>query len=642
MLLAQRKLWSDFSYFPKTQPSFRYLLRSKGSQHPRLPGKSRSNEQPISPNATNEVNAIPTTTDPKKSTWDIHQYPHLVNAIKRVAFAHSRLELCNSKVDSHLLAPLGVSSSSGELITLLERLGVYEANSNVYLLRANFVDQNVLTEFPTEIRYDDFNLLDNKKKKKKRVLTENREAYDPKLLSQVPDLDKKRKNLRTLPVYTIDSSSTVEIDDGLSLEYRGPEQTEWVLVHIADPTRWIVPNGPLDLAARKRVSTLYLPEVVQAMLPLEIARDVMSIIPSHLSHALTFAVRLDDDGSVLEYEIFPSLIQNIKRTTFDHVEAVLNSDQMAEPVLHRLYELALKRSAWRVKMGAFNTHLPKGDVELDSELNISLKFSCNTFSRAQLLVQEMMILTGQLAAAYATTFDIPVPYRSQEPPEVESEEYDQFLQTLPPIVREFEYVSVAKRATVSVTPSRHFGVGLDGYARSSSPIRRYHDMLVHHQIKAHLRGDSLPYSKEDMEKIVEETAPRDAIIHYLQKDSQRFWQLKYIEQHKDEVYTGLVLRVTEHAMEVLVMDVGLKCKVQIIDKNSGKFRRDKNKFRDDNNDEKEGKDSEKTKEGEESVSSERVVKRGEVIPLKVVEINPYNVSLEILTEEEIKEKEEAY
>lgn len=70
-----------------------------------------------------------------------------------------------------------------------------------------------------------------------------------------------RRDLRALPVYTIDSPTTVEVDDGLSVEFRGPDQKEWVLVHIADPTRWLTPNDELDLTARKRASTVYLPEV---------------------------------------------------------------------------------------------------------------------------------------------------------------------------------------------------------------------------------------------------------------------------------------------------------------------------------------------------------------------------------------------
>lgn len=291
--------------------------------------------------------------------------------------------------------------------------------------------------------------------------------------------------MRTLPVFTIDSISTVEIDDGLSIQYRGPNKQEWVLIHIADPTRWLLPNTALDLCARKRASTVYLPELVQAMLPLEMARDLMSILPSHRSHALTFAVRLSPQGDILESEIFPSLLQNITRTNYDAVDAVLNHkalaldgpdslkplpesyDLLVEPTLHRLYELSLLRRSWRKRQGALITNLPKAKPILsEGGAHVDVLFDCASDSKAQILVSEMMILTGQVAAKYATENNIPVPFRTQDPPLVESEEYSAFLRTLPPIVREFEYISIANRAKVTppsipplLLPSPHAFLG---------------------------------------------------------------------------------------------------------------------------------------------------------------------------------------
>lgn len=86
--------------------------------------------------------------------WDVTQYPHFISSLKRHAFAHHRLEIINKKVDAYLLAPLGVSAhSSGDLVTMLERLGIYESNSNVYVLRANFTgDDSLLAKFPSEIK----------------------------------------------------------------------------------------------------------------------------------------------------------------------------------------------------------------------------------------------------------------------------------------------------------------------------------------------------------------------------------------------------------------------------------------------------------------------------------------------------------
>ena len=78
--------------------------------------------------------------------------------------------------------------------------------------------------------------------------------------SSVPDPDAAtRLDLRHLPVVTIDSASTREVDDGLSVEERGEGLPPRLWVHIADPTRWLRPNTALDEEARRRAKSLYLP-----------------------------------------------------------------------------------------------------------------------------------------------------------------------------------------------------------------------------------------------------------------------------------------------------------------------------------------------------------------------------------------------
>ena len=393
-------------------------------------------------------------------------------------------------------------------------------------------------------------------------LSLSREAFDPNLINQFPDVDAHtRKDLRKLLVYTIDSSSTVAIDDGISLDYVGPNREEWIYVHIADPTRWIQANSALDLAARKRVSSIYLPEHMEPMLPLEIARDVMSILPGVRSHALTFAVRLNyDNGKVNEFKIFPSLLQNIKRVNYKEVDKVLNDTFTDELVLPRLYELALKRRAYREKSGAFFTDNPRSTQVLDEMNNVSTVLS-DPHTKANIVVEEMMVLCGEVSAMYAKEHNIPIPHRTQPRPQFESEEYSQFLQTLPPLVRAYEYIFLATRATTTSTPEHHFGVGLSAYSRVSSPIRRYYDILAHHQIKAHLRSEALPFTKEDIDSIILATLPRDEAIVMLQRATERMWKLRYFQGNPTRNYFGLVLRVADSDLIVMVVEVWFRTRV---------------------------------------------------------------------------------
>ncbi len=74
----------------------------------------------------------------------------------------------------------------------------------------------------------------------------------------------------------MDDASTTEVDDGVSLERR-PDGSTWVHVHIADPSALVALNSELDLSARARTSTIYLPELKAPMFPLSISQDVLSL-----------------------------------------------------------------------------------------------------------------------------------------------------------------------------------------------------------------------------------------------------------------------------------------------------------------------------------------------------------------------------
>ncbi len=455
-------------------------------------------------------------------------------------------------VNSYVYAMARSLGIRGYLAEILVQLDVISKNTDIYALRHKLSGTAPwLSPPPAFLSYAHFTL----NKVSSSCLRSD--------MHKKKDLDSwSRRHLESLRVYTIDSPSTIEIDDGLSIQYRGPDGEEWVLVHIADPTRWMTPNDKFDLAARERASSVYLPDFVQSMLPINIARDVMSILPQTESSALTFAVRLADDGEIIDYEIYPSLLKDIVRTNYTEVDAILDGNDifLHDMELHRLYELALKRLKWREKAGSYLQVIPKVEPKvIDGEVKVNFS---SLYSKAQILVSEMMVLTGQVAALYALKHNIPVPYRVQKPPQFNAEYHD-FLKTLPPLVRETEYLSVMQRADESTTPQRHFGVGLDAYVRVSSPIRRYSDILAHFQIKAHLRHQPLPFDQKEMEEIIERLKVPENDIYKLQKDSIRFWINQYFKQRKNKTYNGLVIRKTDRKLVVLLLEVGREVRVSI-------------------------------------------------------------------------------
>ncbi|PZV17365.1 MAG: RNB domain-containing ribonuclease [Pseudanabaena sp.] len=370
-----------------------------------------------------------------------------------------------------------------------------------------------------------------------------------------------RRDLTHLHVYTIDDISTTEIDDGLSIETLADGRKR-IWVHIADPTRWLDPESALDRDARKRGTSVYLPTGVIPMFPMDLATGPMSLIENKVCHAMSFAVDLDSVGAIANYEIVASLVKPNYRLTYDDVEEMLQLG--VEDDLERLADYARLRKKWRVEQGAIEIHLPDTSVKVDSKNGdrLTLELMEDTFSRQ--LVAEMMILAGEVAAKFAQTNNIPIPYRYQEQPELPP--LDTLMQLPSGPVREFAICRCMTKGSLGLYASRHSGLGLDAYAQVTSPIRRYSDLLAHWQIKAFLLEEALPFTAEMLTAILQAIDPAIWDANQVEKQSVRYWSLEYLRRNKDVVWEALMLdwlRENEKLALVLIEDLGLKLPMRI-------------------------------------------------------------------------------
>ena len=382
------------------------------------------------------------------------------------------------------------------------------------------------------------------------------------MTNPIPDsMQQLRRDLTHLHVYTIDDISTTEIDDGLSIETLS-DGGKRIWIHIADPTRWLEPESVLDRDARKRGTSVYLPTGVIPMFPIELAAGPMSLIQSKVCHAMSFAVDLDESGAIAHYEIVASLVKPNYRLTYEDVEEMLQLG--VEDDLERLADYARLRKKWRVAQGAIEIHLPDTTVKVDSQNGdrLTLELMEDTFSRQ--LVAEMMILAGEVAAKFAQTHNIPIPYRYQEQPELPP--LDTLMQLPSGPVREFAICRCMTKGLLGLYASRHAGLGLDAYAQVTSPIRRYSDLLAHWQIKAFLRNEPLPFTAEMLTAILQAIDPAIWDANQVEKQSVRYWSLEYLRRNKDEVWEALMLdwlRENEKLALVLIEDLGLKLPMRI-------------------------------------------------------------------------------
>ncbi len=350
------------------------------------------------------------------------------------------------------------------------------------------------------------------------------------------DADSSRLDLTHLKVYTIDDESTTEIDDGLSLEFlENGQQRLWI--HIADPTRLLSPGDELDLEARKRTTTVYLPTGMIPMFPPELATGPMSLIQGKECSALSFSVTLDETGAAQDYSIHISTVKPTYRLTYDEVDEMLELGIPAEPEIAALAEAAKLRQKWRETQGAISIFMPESVIKVKGDdINIYVIDD----STARLLVAEMMILAGEVAARYGQTHGLAIPYRHQPQPELPPEE--ELLAVPAGPARACAVRRCMPRSEMNLTPGRHSSLGLEGYTQVTSPIRRYTDLLTHFQIKAHLRGEPQPFSAEEMQDIVMclGTAVREASS--VERQTNRYWGLEYLRRNPDQVWEALMLR----------------------------------------------------------------------------------------------------
>jgi exoribonuclease-2 len=117
------------------------------------------------------------------------------------------------------------------------------------------------------------------------------------------------------------------------------------------------------------------------------------------------------------------------------------------------------------------------------------------------------------------------------------------------------------KSEMSITPVRHAGLGLETYTQATSPIRRYSDLLTHFQLKAHLRGEVLPFSAEQLKEVMMTVSSITQEVTMVERQTNRFWALEYLRRQPEEVWEATVLmwlREDSGLALILLEDLGLQ------------------------------------------------------------------------------------
>lgn len=307
--------------------------------------------------------------------------------------------------------------------------------------------------------------------------------------------------------YAIDNQWSTDPDDAIAFD------GQYVWVHIADPASSVYPDSPIDIAARHRGATLYIPEGAVRMLAEDSLEDYALGLTT-LSRALSFCIELDENGAVLSCKVLKTLVK-VKRYTYEEANIQKDSPQLAP-----LYAIARRNEQRRLKAGAVSITLPEVHISVtDGIVNIfpALSWESNN------VVREFMLLAGEAVAKFAFKNGIPFPFVSQEKPDLPTNILDGYA-------GQYQLRRCMRSRSLGVTPMQHAGLGLGMYTQVTSPLRRYSDLVAHQQLRAFIDGRPLLNKDTMLERIAAGDAAAGASVK-AERKSNLHWTLVYLTQN---------------------------------------------------------------------------------------------------------------
>ncbi len=365
--------------------------------------------------------------------------------------------------------------------------------------------------------------------------------------------DTERLDLTNLKTYTIDDPEAEEIDDAISLEQNDGINTIWI--HIADPTNFIQENTAIDLEARSRATSIYLVDKIIPMIPKELTIKTLNLTNSKECYALSAGIKLNEDGSVIESFLSRSIIKPTYRLTYQDAEDLIDLAPKEENDLALLNQLLRTRSDWRKKNGALFIEAPEGKYILNQD-TLCIRITDNTKSR--LLIKEAMILMGSVVAQYGVEHNLPLPYRGQlnlQIPNIDSLNAFDNINARNAFIRTCLF-----GAQTSIKPAPHKSLGLNSYVQSTSPIRRYNDIIVHRQITNHL--DNKPtYTDNELQILLDKLARSIDRANERVKSNNDFYQQEWFKSNKNKIVTGYFLRWINPLNKIALIYINQLCMI---------------------------------------------------------------------------------
>ncbi len=430
----------------------------------------------------------------------------------------------------------------------------------------------------------------------------------------------KRRDMRSDLTFTIDPKDAKDFDDALSFTKLENGNYE-IGIHIADVSHYLQPKTILDDEAYDRATSVYLVDRVVPMLPEVLSNGVCSLRPNEEKLTFSAVFEMDEKAHIINQWFGRTVTYSDQRFAYEEAQEIIESSskiiegkeftmpkdisitdtayQVAPEIVTatlKLDELAKILRKKRMQQGAITFDRVEVKFNLDEKSNPTGVFFKES-KDANKLIEEFMLLANRKVAEFIgfqkgkisnNTFI----YRVHDEPNIDklaslqniiakfgykinTESKETTSQSLNKLLKDVhgkgeanmvETLAIRTMSKASYTTNNigHYGLAFDFYSHFTSPIRRYPDVMTHRLLQHYLDGGTTP--KADLyEEKCKHSSNMEELAAKAERDSIKYMQVKYMQDHQDTEFKGVISGVTEWGIYVEIIENKCEGMVRIRD-----------------------------------------------------------------------------
>lgn len=418
----------------------------------------------------------------------------------------------------------------------------------------------------------------------------------------------KRRDMRDTLTFTIDPKDAKDFDDALSFKKLENGNFE-IGVHIADVSYYLEEGTILDDEAYQRATSVYLVDRVVPMLPEVLSNFACSLRPQEEKYTFSAIFELDAKAKVVNQWFGRTVIFSDQRFAYEEAQYIIETKDNTIPVETSItgssYVVADEIVAATLKMDELakilrRNRMNEGAISFDK---VEVKFNLDQEGEpegvyfkiakdANHLIEEFMLLANRKVAEYIGKQKKTFIYRIHDEPNEDK------LIAMQNVIAKFGYkidfrnkgdiskslnalmeevsgkkeqnlidtlaIRSMSKAKYSTDNIGHYGLAFDYYSHFTSPIRRYPDVMVHRLLQFYLDGGKSA-DEETYETKCLHSSTMEGLATNAERDSIKYMQVKYMQNHQDQEFLGVISGVTEWGIYVEIIENKCEGMVRIRD-----------------------------------------------------------------------------